>query len=192
MNGIVGKRDADGYGLAFVSAEGLHEVAALDDEEATLAVTLFRSFDRVYLQTAGQRAQLQQQLTFRYAIVPLTSEMQYADLLDIQHTLADTDMVYSRRLAAEEEPGVNHSYLSVDNDSIRISVLKCAQDGNGIILRLFSTSPDIQEANLRLNWPFTQCVLTNLNEEFVGVGQREDDTIRLKFAPWQIQTLRIN
>ena len=192
MNGIAGRRDGCGEGLAFVSAEGLHEVAALDDEEATLAVTLFRSFDRVYLQTAGQRAQLQQQLTFRYAIVPLTSEMQYADLLDIQHTLADTDMVYSRRLAAEEEPGVNHSYLSVDNDSIRISVLKCAQDGNGIILRLFSTSPDIQEANLRLNWPFTQCVLTNLNEEFVGVGQREDDTIRLKFAPWQIQTLRIN
>ena len=191
MNGIVGKRDADGDGLAFVSAEGLHEAAAFADEEATLAVTLLRSFDRVYLQTEGQRAQLQQQLSFRYAIVPLTGQMQYADLLDIQHALGDTDLVYSRRLGAEEAAAVDRSYLSLDNGCIRISILKCAQNGDGCILRLFNTSPAPQKACLRIKWPHTQCMLTNMNEEFAETVQREGEAICLKFAPWQILTLRI-
>ena len=91
-------------------------------------MTLLRSFDRVSLQTEGQRAQLQQQLSFRYAIVPLTGQMQYADLLDIQHALGDTDLVYSRRLGAEEAAAVDRSYLSLDNGCIRISILKCAQN----------------------------------------------------------------
>ena len=39
---------------------------------------------------------------------------------------------------------------------------------------------------------FTKCVLTNMNEEFAGNVPREDDIVRLEFAPWQILTLRIN
>ena len=36
MNGIVGKRGADGCGIAFVSAEGLHEAACLTTEKVPL------------------------------------------------------------------------------------------------------------------------------------------------------------
>ena len=46
MGGIVGKRALNGTGIAFISAYGLHECAAPDDEAGAIWVTLFRAFGK--------------------------------------------------------------------------------------------------------------------------------------------------
>ena len=191
MNGIVGKRDAEGTGLAFVCPEGIHEAAMQDDAEATLAVTLFRCFDRVYLQTEGQRAQLQQPLTFRYALVPLAEETNYADLLDVQHTLAETDICCSVRLADSDTIPEGKSYFELDNPNIRVSIFKCAQDGKGYILRLYNTCEKWQEAVLQVRLPFTDCCFATMNEEYKAPAVCDGNAVKLSFDPWQISTLRI-
>ena len=73
---------ADGHGgLAFVSGGGLKEVAALADEPRTLAVTLFRGYDRT-VGTAGEPdGLLLGPLTIRYALAPFAGPPDPAGLM---------------------------------------------------------------------------------------------------------------
>lgn len=191
MDGIFGKRDADGNGLAFLCAEGLHECAAYDDAENTLAVTLFRSFGNVYLNRRSEQAQLQGNLQFKYAIMPITAETDYASILQARRDLADADFAYSRKLEAGEEIPDAHSYLTLDNSNIQVSIFKCAQDGNGYILRLYNASAADSAAVLTVNFPVVKCALTNLNEEAIMNLSIAEKQIFLTFQPWEFQTLRL-
>jgi len=191
MDGIFGKRDADSEGLAFVSAEGLHECAAYDDPENTLAVTLFRSFGNVYLNERSEQAQLQGKLRFHYAIVPLNAETDHPALLHIRHGLAGMDMACSRRLDPDETIQTGHSYFSVDNANVQLSIFKCAQDGNGYILRLYNASEQPAAATLSVRFPCKECFLTNLNEENKEELAVTDGCVPLTFGPWEIRTLRM-
>lgn len=191
MNGIIGKRDAEGNGLAFVSAEGLHEGACHSDKCNTIAVTLYRCFDRVFLQTKSVRSQLQQTMTFKYAIVPLDINTDYTDLIYIRHCLADTDITFSRRVNNKASKPENKSYLSLDNENIQLSILKCAQDGNGYVIRVFNASDERSVTNLSLNFDFGNIFETNMNEEVIKKIDTVDNKISLSFGPWEIKTIRI-
>ncbi len=191
MNGIIGKRDAYGNGLAFVSAEGLHEGACHNDLDNTIAITLFRSFDRVFLQTKAVLPQLQQEMTFKYAIVPLDRNTDYTDLLYIRYCLAGTDIVYSRRVDDETANPEMKSYLGLDNEKIQLSVFKCAQDGNGYIIRVFNASEENALATLSLGFDCTKAFETNMNEEMIGQININDNKLSLSFRPWEIKTVRL-
>lgn len=191
MNGIIGKRDRSGSGLAFVSPEGLHEGACHDDKYNTIAVTLFRCFDRVFLQTKAIRSQLQQVMTFKYAIIPLDSNTDYNDLLYIQHCLAGTDISYSRRVDDKTAKPESKSYLSLDNKNVQLSILKCAQDGNGYIARIFNVSDKNSVVNLYLNFDFNKALETNMNEETVKEIDANKNILNLSLKPWEIKTVRI-
>ena len=191
MNGIIGKRDRSGSGLAFVSPEGLHEGACHDDKYNTIAVTLFRCFDRVFLQTKAIRSQLQQVMTFKYAIVPLDSNTDYNDLLYIQHCLAGTDIAYSRRVDDKTAKPESKSYLSLDNKNVQLSILKCAQDGNGYIARIFNVSDKNSVVNLYLNFDFNKALETNMNEETIKEIDANKNILNLSLKPWEIKTVRI-
>lgn len=191
MNGIIGKRDRDGIGLAFVSAEGLHEGACFDDAESTIAVTLYRCFDRVFLQTKAIRSQLLQEMTFKYALVPLDSKTDYTDLLYVQHCLAGTDIAYSRRLDSGSVIPKSKSYFSLSNKAIQLSIFKCAQDGNRYILRAFNASDMFNDAILTLNFECTEAVETNMNEENLNSLIIKENKVELSFKPWEIKTIRL-
>lgn len=191
MNGILGTRGTDGTGLAFVCAEGLHEGGVDKDPESTMAVTLFRCFDRVYLQTKAVRSQLQQEMTFRYAVVPMDEKTDYSELLYIQHCLAQTDIACSRRMNEEETVAHGKSYFELDNSKVQVSVFKCAQDANGWILRLYHASGEAGEATLQLSVPCSRCIVTNMNEEALEEATVADGKVLLHFRPWEIKTLRI-
>lgn len=185
MNGIVFKRNSEGNGLAFVSPEGLHEAAVWDDESNTMAVTLFRCFDRVFLQYHAQLSQLQQEMTFCYSLVPLTSQDTYADLLGVQHRLAGTDMQYSKRVLDGEGKFEKKSYLSLDNKNIAISVFKVAENKGGYVLRVFNTTCEAQEAKISAFFDYGEAYLCNMNEEIIS----EENELDLTFRPWEIKTL---
>lgn len=191
MNGILGTRGCDGAGLAFVSAQGLHEGGVDNDPESTMAITLFRCFDRVYLQTKAVRSQLQQTLTFRYAIVPMDAKTDYPELLYIQHCLAQTDIICSRRMEQTEPVACGKSYFALDNSKIQLSIFKCAQDGNGWILRMYYASSEAGEGWLQLFLPHSGCAIANMNEETLEEVAVADGKVLLRFRPWEIKTLRI-
>ncbi len=190
MNGIIGTRDEEGEGLAFVSAEGLHEGGC--DKNGDLLVTLYRCFDRVFLEKTAQRPQLQQKLMFKYAIVPICSDDTYADLLGVQHRLSDADIVFSKRVADDTEPMHKKSYLTVANSDIVLSIFKCAQDGEGYVVRLFNTTDQDIDTTVQTGFMINEAYLTNMLEEAGEELQVENNQFTIRFKPWEIKTIRFN
>jgi len=111
--------------------------------------------------------------------------------LDVQQSIADTDVAISRRVADPSSVATSKSYISLDNEKVHISIFKCAQDNNGYILRLFNTMSETAKTEVQLNFPFKECWLTNLNEENQTELFPVNQQITLCFKSWEIKTLRI-
>ena len=191
-DGIIGKRDKNGNGIAFVSATGLHEGGCDNDEASTINITLFRSFERVFMQRCAKRPQLQQILSFDYAIAPLCKETTYADILHIKHCIAKSEMQYSGRYIKDSLKYENKSYLDISNTDIAMSILKCAEDGNGIIARLYNTTDKKISVKVTPGFKFNGAYICNLNEEDNKPKEIEDGCFNISFKPWEIITIRIS
>lgn len=190
MNGIIGKQDTDGNGLAIVSAEGLHEAGVLDDSEATVAVTLYRCFERVFMQPTATMSQLQRKLTFKYKIVPLNGEG-YGDLLAIQHSLKGADFTVTERVSSDTAMISAKSYLEIDNTDVALSMFKVADDQNGYIVRMFNASDKPSTAKLNTNLDIKGAVETDLLEQTVTELPIFNGELKLILRPWEIKTVRI-
>lgn len=194
INGIIGKQDAKGNGLAFVAAQGIHEGAWYDDQNDTLAVTLFRVFDRVRLQPGAIRSQLQQKLSFRYAIVPMSQETSYADLLRIQDEVADTELFLSKRVMEGEPAVYSDSLLKVEGKDIVTSIFKCAEEEDGYVLRIFNASGQETCGELSVNFNTTDICIANMNEEIMEKACFEStesgSVVSVQLRPWEIRTYK--
>ena len=191
MNGIVGKRDNNGNGLAFVSPAGLHECAGFDNENGSIGITLFRSFDRVFLQTKAITSQLQQKMHFKYAIVPLSNDESYADLLRIQNKLSSMDIAFSRKVYDDCQMKSPFSYLKINDNNIILSIFKCAEDKNGYIVRMFNACEDVINTRLDISFEFSKTYSCNMNEEIISEIENSDSFVKLSFKPWEVKTIKI-
>lgn len=188
MNGIIGVSDKDGNGLAFVSAEGLHEGAV--NEQGNIIVTMLRSFHKVLMQPDAINSQIQQRLEYKYAIVPMSYETEYCDLLRIQNQLSDTLLVGFEKNPEGREATVN-KFIEIDNNRISSSIIKPAQDGNGKILRVFCASDKVEEAVISLGFSVKRAFYTNLNEEEKEEIIINNNNVNLTLQPWEIITIRL-
>lgn len=191
MNGIVGKRGADGCGIAFVSAEGLHEAACFDNRESTIAVTLFRAFQSVVMQNNDNGGQLQKKMKFRYALIPLDSNCTYSDLLDVRQDLSETDMIYSGRVENGDAANSPKSYFEIKNRNIALSIFKCSEDKSGYILRTFNTTGDVQSGKISFGFDVEKVYLTDLNENEISELSFLDNSVMLQWTPYEIKTVKI-
>lgn len=194
MNGIVGKRCADGTGLAFVSMSGLHECAAADDKNGTIAVTLLRSIRNT---VAGNDqevlCQLNGVLEYSFALVPLDCEVVYADLVRRQDLMAAKLLTGYREVCRETELAKPESMISVSGRHICTSVIKRAEtDAHAVIVRVFNASGDTAAAEIAFGRPVAKAGLTNLNEEpIAGEVRIAGSRVVTTLAPWKIATVRV-
>lgn len=190
-NGIFGKRNTDGSGLAFISAEGLHECAAYDDANGTLMVTLLRAFEKTVMTNGENRCQLLIPLEYEYAFVPLNNEKTYCDLIHIQDTMASKLTGVCRETSEDYSVASPISYLSLSGDGIAASAIRCAEDETGIIIRLFNASHKTTEACLNISFNTKNAYLTNLNEEIIDEICIENGIIKFNVDSWKIVTVKI-
>ena len=83
------------------------------------------------------------------------------------------------------------SYLELDNPKIQTSILKCAQNGEGWILRMYNASSEEQGATLQLGIPCSRCAVSDMKEKDLEAVEMADGKVSLQFRPWEIKTLRI-
>lgn len=83
------------------------------------------------------------------------------------------------------------SLASIDKANIIIETIKQAEDGEGIIVRMYESEKALTKANLSWNLPFDTVEECNAIEEYKEVVQREGQEISLVFKPYEIKTLRI-
>lgn len=184
----------NGGGLAFISGGGLKEVAALGDEAGTLAVTLFRSYVRT-VNTAGEPGgQLQGPLEVRYVLAPLPAgPVDAAELMRLRDRL-QTGLRTVRRVVRKDEPAADlpqsASFCELDNPAVLLSALKAAEDGDGLIVRLYNPSAAALETLVRFARPVASAELTNLNEEEQAPAVCEGQAVRVDVAAHKIVTVR--
>jgi alpha-mannosidase len=83
------------------------------------------------------------------------------------------------------------SFVEASPAVVVVSAIKLAEEGNGLIVRLWNVAPTPVEARLQLNLPFRQVFLTDLNEcPGQQLSPNVDNAVRLSLRPRQVQTVR--
>ncbi len=190
MNGIIGKQSSDGDGLCFVAAEGLHEGGVLNDTDSTVAVTLYRCFDRVFMQTESYLSQLQRKLTFKYSIVPMTADTSYTELLLIQHGLKNTEMTVADKVSADTETPEAVSYFEIENPDIVLSLFKVSEDNEGYIIRMFNASNEPANSKIAFAFDVAKLYETDLLENKTAELSVDEKAVNICFKPWEIKTVK--
>lgn len=192
MGGIVGRRNADGTGLAFVSAYGLHECAALADEEASILITLFRSFSRTKMTNGEEGGQIQGALQFSYCLRPLQPDTRYADLVRQQEALQTAIHTASFGIASEYHP-VNTNYFELTGTDICVSAVKRPEEGgqDEIVIRCCNMSDRDALGEIRLFRELEKVQLADFEERPTAVVPHVGNRFTVTLGPWKIQTYRI-
>ena len=84
------------------------------------------------------------------------------------------------------------SFLSVDQPNVVIETVKQAEDGDGIIVRLYECRRQRGEFTLTAGFPIAQAWRTNLLEENQEPLPVDGDRVRLFIKPYQVVTLRLS
>jgi alpha-mannosidase len=81
--------------------------------------------------------------------------------------------------------------VSVDQPQVVIETVKKAEDGKGVIVRLYESQRRRGNITLNVGFPITQAWRTNLLEENEEALTVEDNAISLYLKPYEIVTLRL-
>ena len=193
MGGIVGKRGADGTGLVFISAYGLHECAVPKDNAGSIYITLFRSFGKTFTTNGEEGCQIQGKLKYKYLLAPIDSNTSYAELVRLQECLQAGVKAFTTAAAStniyEETPG----FISMESQNIIMSIVKVPEspEEKCIVIRLYNMS-DIESVGKVNFLSYIKAVQrVNLNEEYLGEEVFDEYSFTIKLDPWKIATYKV-
>jgi mannosylglycerate hydrolase len=197
---------AAGRGRALaVLAEGLPEYELMTDRRSTLAVTLLRSVgllagEDLLTRPGGKSgwhnetpdAQCPGVRSFRLAVLPLSgTRAEDLETLNEESERFHLPLYPVRRKNPESLP-LEGSLLSVDNRRLVFSALKEAEDGDGIIVRLYNPGAVAEEARIRFAVPLRTACTARLDETPLNdLSMEEGNIVRLSFLAGQVQTIRV-
>lgn len=194
MSGIVGKRDRDGTGLAFISAYGLHECSAPDDEYGSIYVTLFRSFGKTFMTNGEDGAQIIGDHNFKYRLVPLRPEISYASLIRLKDCLQTGIKYNTFRVSADYVLPSPTSYFELEDGNICMSILKRAEknEKDVIIIRLYNMSDESSNTEIKCFKELIGAAEVNLNEEYLRSVPFTGNVAKIILSPWKVMTLELH
>jgi alpha-mannosidase len=175
-----------------LSARGLCEYEALRDGHNTLALTLLRAVGEigdwgVFPTPSGQKIGT---WTLEYSMIPYTAA-QRSDAYSLGYAFAYPSAI---AIATERHAGALPSimdYVRFDNEYVRMSAFKCAESGDGIILRLFNTATHAVSLTLDIASAFTAAQLTDMAEVPIAELEIENNEIKLDVPQKKILTLKL-
>ncbi len=123
---------------------------------------------------------------FTYALYP------HAEGWRAARTVREAYMLNQPLLAVEKGTKVGeYSFASVDKDNVILETVKAAEDGNGIILRLYESENAKTKVCLTVNRDFERAYICNLLEETETEAAVFGNRIQIPVKPYEIVTVRI-
>jgi len=131
---------------------------------------------------------------FHYALVP------YGDDRETPGWLSTFPQAYAfnapmRAVVAEPHDGplpAAMSFVEVSPTSVVVSAIKLAEEGDGLIVRIWNVAPAPVEARLRFSQPFSRAFVADLNERpNEELSPDADNVVPLSLRPRQIMTVRL-
>ncbi len=193
--------DDGNFGLT-IANRGLPEYEVLDEPDgATIALTLLRcvgwlSRDDLSSRRGGAGpplrtpgAQMPGRQTLEYSIIPHAGDWASANA-----HVAAVQFVRPAR-ARWQNHGIGHigpsgSLLDVDSPAFQVTAIKRAEDGDGVIVRLYNTLDEPAQATVDLTPYSGPASLVNLNEEHIIDVPRIGQRVPISARPNEIVTLR--
>ena len=182
-------------GLA-VFTKGIPEAACLDDESRTLALTLLRSTRRSIGEDYSQEGpQCLVTCEFEYAIQPFAGDWKTRGFIQ-----AASDYITPIRaiLSASGRKGslpYESEYFSLaispknSSGNLAISCIKKAEDGRGLIVRLYNPTPGKMTVELKLSDHFKQPRSVKLDESPVKTPDKDKTHTAIDLEPYKIHSL---
>ncbi len=187
-------------GLAFLAAAGMHEGGVVDDLRRTMQVTLFRSF-RNTVGTLGEVDGLELgTIKLKYALMPYAGELpRVAALMQLQALQAgvltrQTGCLDSGYPALQGTAAPVKSYLEQLDKTLVVSTIKAAEDGNGLIVRLWNPNGATASERLQCYGTIAAATAVTMAEDMPDASAQMSvagDTVAVTVTPYHIVTLRI-
>jgi alpha-mannosidase len=91
------------------------------------------------------------------------------------------------RWTSGPQPG---AWITVDGGLV-LQTVKRAEDGDGLVLRLYEPHGGRGTATVALDHPVRSAVRADLLEAATGAAEVRDGAVEVPFRPWEIVTLRV-
>ncbi len=183
-------------GLAVI-VRGLCEYEAIRDAQRTLAVTLLRSFafrrSREDMTPSHELAgtQCQGSHVFQYALYPHVGDWDAGGVASIAYG-ENVPLELVQSFGGNDAPPLDRTFVGISGGAMVLSALKRAEDGRGIILRVFNPTSRPLSANVTFSFPVRRVYRATMAEEDrrrVPLVAKNQTRIRLKRK--QVVTVRI-
>lgn len=127
---------------------------------------------------------------FTYSIYPHAGRWQEAKTVEMAYNL-NVPMLAKRTGRQEGYGGEYESFLKCSQESCFVEVIKKAEDGNGVIVRMYENKNNRVRAQIQTAYPIAhvyECNLLEENEEELTAGKNCFETV---FKPYEIKTFRL-
>jgi len=125
---------------------------------------------------------------FVFAYYPHAGTLESSDVLQMAHNLNSMPIVQKVTKPFEK---LRFSYFELSNPSIKMETLKHAEDGNGIIIRLYETRGGNAATDFTPNMKWKEMIETDLLENRISKVSDSKRTVTLNFKPFEIRTFRL-
>ena len=91
----------------------------------------------------------------------------------------------------DTEAGKEYSLVSVNCPNVIIETIKRAEDGNGIVIRMYESENAYTKAKLTVRRPFAQAQICNLLEEAESAASVSENVIAVTLKPLEVVTVKV-
>ena len=185
-------------GLGIIN-DGIREYEAIDNDERTLAITLFRGFTATQSPVIDQwdvfpEMKLAQSLginEWRYAIMPHKGTWEEGDI----YREADKFLLKLETAQAGKGGGTlpkELSFVEITSKKIALSAMKKSEERDSLVLRLYNPTMENVETELKFYNKIREVWLTNMNEERrEKLDITDKNMIALSFGHKKVQTVEV-
>lgn len=133
----------------------------------------------------------QEEHWFTYALYPHLGDYNEADVQREGYCLNVPACAVRMEQASTGALPAAQSLLRLDAENVILETVKRAEDGNGIIVRMYEDHN--RRSRVRLSWhkPFARAVECDLMEDETGAPVTDTDTLEFTIKPFEIKTFRI-
>lgn len=129
---------------------------------------------------------------FTYSIYPHPGRWQDAKTVEMAYDL-NVPLISVEKMPAEKTAAVpvRNSFLNCDRKECFVEVLKKAEDGDGMIVRMYENRNSRVKARISLSRPVKQIFECNLLEENMEEIPADGTGFTCRFQPYEIKTFRL-
>lgn len=128
----------------------------------------------------------QEEHFFTYAIYPHAEGWQQAGTVQQAYQLNQPAMA-----VLGGEIGNSYSFASVDKSNVVLETIKCAEDQDGVILRLYESENSLTKTRIKVDRRYKTAYLCNLLEEKEEQLDMADGEICVQLKPFEVVTVKI-